>query len=55
MRVAWRVLRWLGSTVVAVLQVLAGVMDSLGSGGATGPRVPPTTTRAHGRRDEYRP
>ncbi len=49
-----RVVRWAGATVVRVLQVMAGVADAMGSGGATGPRVPPTTP-PRARRDDHRP
>jgi len=48
-----RVLRAGGRVVVLSLQVLAGVLSSLGSHGATGPGPMPTATTK--RPDEYRP
>jgi hypothetical protein len=49
-----RVLRWIGTVVVRVLQVFAGVLDAFGSGGVTPNRVPPPEPGPT-RREEYRP
>jgi hypothetical protein len=48
-----RVLSGIGSVTLRVLQVMAGVVSSLGSGGATPPtQMPGSTPR---KPDEYRP
>jgi hypothetical protein len=47
------VLRALGRTTVQVLQTLAGVVDAVGSRGATAPRR--TVAPGFEERDEYRP
>lgn len=48
-----RVVQWVGRVVVSVLNVLAGVLTSFGSGGIVGAGAPPTPTP--NKPDDYRP